>query len=192
MIVLRFNDLGEYLTRIHTTEEALQFEDETRIYIGEANLTDQYHDLVTNLPVDKPAKPSPHHKFNYTTKQWQDPRTLADLKTAKWIEIKQARDAAIAEPLPTPFGVFDADLGSSAKISQAVLLANNLTALGMAVAIDFTLADNTVARLDAAKMVQVGLALAGREQAVRAKATLLRAQIEAATTKAAVEAVVWA
>jgi len=160
-------------------------------YEGLVDQALQYHDIVSGQPVDIPAKPSPHHIFNYTTKQWQDPRILADFKAAKWVEIKTARDAAIAAPLPTPFGVFDADLGSSAKISQAVLLANNLTALGMPVEIDFTLADNSVVRLDAAKMVQVGLALAGREQAVRAKATLLRAQIEAAATAADVEAIAW-
>lgn len=45
-------------------------------------------------PIAIPAQPSPHHVFNYTTKQWEDPRTLADLKAAKNAAINQARAKA--------------------------------------------------------------------------------------------------
>jgi hypothetical protein len=41
-----------------------------------------------------PEQPSPNHVFNYTTKQWEDPRTLADLKAAKNQAINLARAAA--------------------------------------------------------------------------------------------------
>lgn len=40
---------------------------------------------------DLPVQPSPNHVFNYTTKQWEDPRTLADLKAAKNAAINAAR-----------------------------------------------------------------------------------------------------
>jgi hypothetical protein len=42
----------------------------------------------------QPAQPSPHHTFNWTTKTWQDPRTLKDLKIAKNLQINEARLAA--------------------------------------------------------------------------------------------------
>lgn len=45
-------------------------------------------------PVAMPPRPSEHHEFNYATKQWEDPRTLADLKAAKNDAINRARAAA--------------------------------------------------------------------------------------------------
>jgi hypothetical protein len=45
-------------------------------------------------PVAMGLPPSPHHTFNYITKQWEDPRTLADLKAAKNAAINTARLAA--------------------------------------------------------------------------------------------------
>lgn len=42
-------------------------------------------------PVPLPPRPSTDHQFNYTTKQWEDPRTLADLKAAKNAAINAAR-----------------------------------------------------------------------------------------------------
>lgn len=150
-----------------------------------------YHDTTHNVSMAKAARPSPDHVFNYTTKLWMDPRTLADHKATQWAIIKAAREAALAAPLITPYGVFDATPDASANIIKSVLLANNMVALGYPVAINFTLADNTVVVLDATGMVQVGLVLAAREQTIRAKATTLRARIEAATSVVDVAAVVW-
>jgi hypothetical protein len=147
--------------------------------------------ITGGLHCTQPAQPSRHHTFDWTTKTWQDLRTLQDLQDEQWEAIKQAREAALAAPLITPYGVFDADPVASANIIKSVLLANNLTALGYPVAIDFTLYDNSVVVLDAPAMVQVGLLLAAREQEIRAHATALRAQIESATTVQAVAAVAW-
>jgi len=36
-------------------------------------------------------KPSPHHIFNYTTKQWEDPRTAA----TEWAVVRAERDARL-------------------------------------------------------------------------------------------------
>lgn len=41
--------------------------------------------------VAMPEQPSTAHVFNYTTKQWEDPRTIADLKAAKNAAINAAR-----------------------------------------------------------------------------------------------------
>lgn len=41
-----------------------------------------------------PARPSPKHHFNYTSKQWEDPRTLADLKEERTRYVNTARLAA--------------------------------------------------------------------------------------------------
>ena len=36
-------------------------------------------------------RPSKHHQFDHATKQWEDPRTLDDLKAAKNAAINAAR-----------------------------------------------------------------------------------------------------
>lgn len=41
-----------------------------------------------------PPRPSEHHRFNRATKQWEDPRTLDDLKAAKNAAIDLARERA--------------------------------------------------------------------------------------------------
>mgnify|MGYP000079443864 FL=1 len=38
--------------------------------------------------VEMPAQPSPHFIFDYEIKQWVDPRTLDEIKSQKWAEIK--------------------------------------------------------------------------------------------------------
>lgn len=42
-------------------------------------------------PIHMPARPSDHHEFDYGSKTWEDPRTLADLKAAKNAAINTAR-----------------------------------------------------------------------------------------------------
>lgn len=153
--------------------------------------TDSYFDFATQQVVAFPAKPSPNHIFNWQTKQWEDPRTLQDFKDAQWTQIKQARTAFIDAPLVTPYGTFDSDAAGRTSITDAVLLANNLSALSLPVAIEFTLADNSVVTLDAAQIVEVGLLLGQKVQHAHPHSQALRAQIEAATTKEEVEAVVW-
>jgi len=141
--------------------------------------------------VDMPPQPSHHHVFNYTTKQWEDPRTLQDFKDQQWSAIKQARSSAIDAPLVTPYGTFDSDAAGRTSITDAVLLANNLTAMSMPVAIEFTLSDNTSVTLNAEQMVHVGMLLGQKVQTAHPRSQTMRAQIETATTVAEVEAVVW-
>ena len=172
-----------------TASDASAFETETNgVLVGVEYSTgylidDDHHAL--------PEQPSPAHVFNYTTKQWEDPRTLQDFKEARWAIIKQARTAFIDAPLVTPYGTFDSDAAGRNSITDAVLLANNLSALSLPVAIEFTLADNSVVTLDAAQIVEVGLLLGQKVQYAHPHSQALRAQIEAAATKEDVEAVVW-
>ena len=51
---------------------------------------DQFY-IDSYTPVPMGPQPSPAHVFNYTTKQWEDPRTLDDLKAAKNAAINAAR-----------------------------------------------------------------------------------------------------
>lgn len=134
-----------------------------------------------------PARPSIHHVFDYATKQWVDPRTLEDLKAQRWREIRGARDAAEFGGFTWDGSTFDSDAMSQSRIMGAAQLAQ----LDPAFTIDWTLADNSVRNLSAADMVAVGVALGQHVATQHATARTLRAQIQAATTAAEVEAVSW-
>ena len=119
------------------------------------------------------------------------PPLLADAQSAQWNLIKQAREAAFDAPLTTPYGVFDSDAVSRGRITDAVLMAQTLASMSQPVAIDFTLADNSVVTLDASQMVTVGLLLGAKIQAAFGTGRTLRAAIYAASTVSEVEAIHW-
>lgn len=120
-----------------------------------------------------------------------DPRTLDELKAAAWNGIKAAREAAMAAPLATPYGTFDADADSRSNITDAVLMLQTLEALGTPSDITFTLSDNTDVVLTTSEMVTVGLLLGQQVQTAYGVGRTLRAQIDSATTAEEVGAVVW-
>lgn len=134
-----------------------------------------------------PEQPSPAHVFNWVTKQWGDPRTLQDFKETQWATIKQARTSAEYAGFTWDGSTFDSDAISQNRITGAVTLAM----LSPAFVIDWILADNTTRLLDQTSMAQVGAALGTHVATQFTKGVMLRAAIEAATTQAEVEAVVW-
>ena len=60
-------------------------------YDGAVDLTTQYHDIPNNRPVDMPPKPSPHHDFDYRTKQW-----VANTDKA-WAAARQRRSSLLMQ-----------------------------------------------------------------------------------------------
>lgn len=141
--------------------------------------------------VDLPFKSSESFIFNWKTKQWEDPRTVQDFKDAKWISIKESREATINAPLVTPYGTFDSDPKSRQNITDAILMLKSLEDLGSPTTIDFTLADDTARTLTTSEMVMVGLLLGQKIQAAHAQARALRGALDLATTKEEVEAITW-
>ncbi len=134
-----------------------------------------------------PEKPSHHHQFNYTTKQWEDPRTLADLKAEKWRNIKANRDAAEHGGFTWDGSVFDSDVLSQQRITGAVTLAQ----MSPAFTTVWTLKDNSTRTLSAADMFAVGVALGTHVSTQFLQGQLLRAQIDEAATAQEVEAIHW-
>lgn len=137
--------------------------------------------------VQMPTKPSQHHQFNYSTKQWEDPRTLADLKAEKWRNIKANRDAAEHGGFTWDGSVFDSDALSQQRITGAVTLAQMLPAFTTV----WTLANNSTRTLSAADMFAVGVALGVHVSTQFLQGQLLRAQIDEAATAQEVEAIHW-
>ncbi len=139
-----------------------------------------------------PERASASHIFDWAAKQWIDPRTLPDLKDAKWKAIKSAREAEIASNLVTQYGTFDADDRARSNITDAILMLQTLASAGRPTTIDFTLADNSTVTLTTSELVTVGLFLGQKVQIAHATARARRLDINAATTAAQLEAITWA
>lgn len=150
-----------------------------------------YIDINSQSLVEFPSKPAPYYTWDWNTHSWVDARTLQQVKDQKWEEIKLSRDAAINAPLDTPYGTFDADANSRANIANSVLYLQTLEQQGTPGTVDWTLADNTIITLNYQEMSTVGVLLGQRTNAAYDTARALRAQIDAATTIAEVEAIHW-
>ena len=186
-----YASIGEYGNIIQLSSHQVQVDGARLIYVGSTINADTHYIGLGGLPVVIPVRPSSAHVFDWPSHQWVDPRTLTEHQDAKWEEIKTAREAAFNAPLATPHGVFDSGARDRTNITDAVLMAQTLAALGQPVSINFTLANNTTVTLNAAQMVEVGLALGAKVQAAYAIARALRTAIAAAPTIAVVQAISW-
>lgn len=65
----------------------LQFDPTTHAVI-DGSFNDSNYYVEAGTPVAKPPKPSPHHVFDYTMKQWIDPRT----PETEWPLVRAERD----------------------------------------------------------------------------------------------------
>lgn len=136
-----------------------------------------------------PPQPSDTHVFDWSSKMWVETATLDILRHRRWCYFKLIRADREFGGFTWDGSVFDSDPQSQARIQGGVQLAT--MAAAQPFSIDWTLADNTIRTLSAADMIAVGVALAAHVQGVHATARALRAQIEAATTIAEIEAISW-
>lgn len=148
-------------------------------------------DLATQAIAPQGMPPSPWHAWDWATLAWVDPRTLDDRKAAQWALIKRARDAAEQAGFVWDGSMFDCDAISQSRIQGGALMATTALLNSAAFSIDWTLADNTTRTLDAAQMIAVGLAMGQHIDSTHQIGRALRAQIDAATTAAAINAVQW-
>lgn len=139
----------------------------------------------------KPTSPGPHHRWDYATKAWIDPRSLEQHKTARWAEIKATREANEFGGFTWDGSVFDSDAISQARIQGAVVLAMQALGAEVAFSIDWTLKDNSVRSLTGMQVVAVGQALATHVGTQHEIARILRTSIEEAVSISEVESVSW-
>lgn len=176
---------------------ALQLRPGDSLLEGEAVWGQQYvlngalADYTPSQAAAKAARPSYPSVWSNTTFSWEDLRSLAQQRLDHWERIKSSRNTAITAPLTTLYGVFDADVYSQKNITDAIAMLQALSAAGYSQTVEYTLYDNTVAILNTAQMVEVGLALGQRTQAAYATARSLRAAIEAATSINEIESITW-
>lgn len=134
-------------------------------------------------------QPSRSHVFNYTTKQWEDPRTLDDFKAEKYAAIKKSRDATEFSSFIYNGMTFDGDVDAQRRLSGVVSAAKSAIAAGHPFTKDFTLADNSVVQLTAEDFVGIEMAKIWQIDAAFQEYRLKRAAIEAATTLEELEAI---
>lgn len=130
--------------------------------------------------VDLPASPTPHHTFDYTTKQWIDPRSLDDLKAQKWAEIKAMRDQLEFGGFEFEGCIYDSDQVSQSRIMGAAVAGVDQV---------WTLADNTMVELSASQLQQLYAALQAHIASVHERGRIARQLIYEAETKEQVEAI---
>ena len=122
--------------------------------------------------------PTDNHKFDYTTKQWLDTRTLDEIKTQRWAEIKSQRDRLEFGGFEFEGKIYDSDQVSQGRIMGAA-------AAGMDQV--WTLADNTTVELSASQLQQLYVALQVHVAGVHERGRIARVAIETASTKEEVE-----
>lgn len=135
-----------------------------------------------------PPQPSSCHIYDAEEGLWVDTKTLASSKTSAWERIKQARTEAECSNFICHGEAYQAN---KENISCAAQLASQAQAAGEAYLIDWTLADNSIATLDAAGMIAVGAALAVHISETFAIARNLREQIAAAVSIEQADAIQW-
>lgn len=136
--------------------------------------------LCSFVSIGKP--PSPHHTFDYTTKQWTDPRTLDDIKTQKWAEIKQQRDQLEFGGFEFEGNIYDSD-----RVSQGRVLGAALANLPQ----EWTLADNTTVLLSEIQLNNLYKVMQAHITDTHVRGRIAREAINAALTKEEVNAVIY-
>lgn len=139
-----------------------------------------YWDFSLCLFVSIGIQPSPHHTFNYATKQWIDPRSLDDLKAQKWDEIKSQRDQLEFSGFEFEGNTYDSDQVSQGRIMGAASAGVDQV---------WTLADNSTVSLTASQLQQLYATLQAHIASVHERGRIARQLILEAETKEQVEAV---
>lgn len=125
-------------------------------------------------------QPSPHHTFDYSIKQWVDPRSLDDIKAQKWAEIKSQRDQLEFGGFEFEGNIYDSD-----QVSQGRILGAATAGIDQV----WTLRNNATVLLTAAQLQQLYQALQLHIAGVHERGRIARQLIFEAETKEQVEAI---
>lgn len=131
--------------------------------------------------VTPPPKPEGvWYTFDYIVKQWIDPRSIDDVKTQKWDEIKAQRDQL-------EFGgfAFDGNIYDSDQVSQGRIMGAAIASVPQT----WTLANNTTVDLTAEELKELYAALQAHVASVHERGRVARYKIDVATTPQDIEAV---
>lgn len=153
---------------------------------GEMQAVEQVPDVLGPSEAMRGAIPdgvAPHFA------RWDGSAIVTDLdplRQAAYARVKELREQRKGGGLMTPLGPIETDPDSRSNINGAVQMAS---ILGTAFSIDWRLADNSVVSLNADTMIQIGLMVGQHVAACQYRKNQLDAQIEAAGTLAALDAI---
>lgn len=156
-----------------------------RLVIEEAAPPDTYRHEGAWVAI--PVRPSLNHQWNWTTKVWEDPRTLEEHKAARKQVIKRSRDEFINGGFTWDGSTFDSNTISQLRLSG--VHAKSLREPGMSET--WRLADNSWRTLNATDVGGVYQALEDHIRSAFQTQALLESQIDSAVDQAEVEAVIW-
>lgn len=158
---------ADYNNRAINTSDGAWFVDVDASY----NPAEYYYSFDLKRFELKPNKPSQHHVFDYEQKQWYDPRSIEQLRDAKWKEIKQQRDLLRYAPIEFEGHFYQAD-----PISASILMGAALAKLPRV----FTTADNQDIALSPEQLMQIYILLQQRLDDVQDLGRAARTAIYAA------------
>ena len=163
------------LVDLNTSAQAYFVDDPNHIVDRTDYFDSDMHDFVSigDAPTD-------NHKFDYTTKQWLDTRTLDEIKAQKWAEIKFERDQLEFSGFEFEGNTYDSDQVSQGRIMGAAVAGVDQV---------WTLADNTTVELSTSQLQQLYVTLQLHIASVHERGRIARAAIESAETKEEVEAI---
>ncbi len=156
----------------------------SKVYFGNCS---SFHYIKDGEAAEYPPKPNPLFTFNYETHQWEDTRSLDEIKKAKWESIKSSRDIADSTPFNYIGNIFDAN--STSKLS--ILNSAQIAFLDPSYSVTWILADNSTTVLSAQNLLDLNKLINARTQANRNKAQSIREQLNTATTKKEVDSINW-
>ena len=143
-------------------------------------LEGSFWDFSLEIFVPTGDMPTPHHTFDYTTKQWIDSRSFDEIKAQKWAGIRQERDQLEFGGFEFEGNTYDSDQVSQGRIMGAALAGIDQV---------WTLADNTTVELSASQLQQVYAALQAHIASVHERGRIARQLIFDSETKEEVESI---
>ena len=143
------------------------------------NISD-YYDFDQHRFISIGEAPAPHCIFDYGIKQWVDPRSLDEIKSQKWAEIKSQRDQLEFGGFEFEGNIYDSDQVSQDRIMGATIAGVDQV---------WTLADNTTVSLTASQLQQLYAALQAHIASVHERGCIARQLIFEAETREQVEAI---
>ena len=165
---------SQELIRLNTPKDAKFVDDIEHI------LNTDYFDSEANKFVSIGDPPTPHHIFDYTSKQWIDPRSLDEIKAQRWDEIKSRRDQLEFGGFEFEGNIYDSDQVSQGRIMGAAVAGIDQT---------WTLAGNTTVELSTSQLQQLYAALQAHIASVHERGRIARQLVFEAETREQVEAV---
>lgn len=148
---------------------------------------DTTHYVKNNAALPYPVKPTPSAVWDLATEAWVDQRTLQQLKDEKWEQVKAARIVAYQKSFTVGGFTFNGDLPTRLYLTQ---LGVSAVATSSGWAGKVATSDEVVGAVNKTQMLAIIEAMRLQNEAVYVTANLLRGQINAATTKAQLDAIV--